>query len=154
MEEFLLKSAISLTVFYLIYRFVLEREKMHVFNRFFLLLSLLFSMLIPFVSIEIYREIEVEQIQNTVVPEHFLTVDPPIVIKETSSNIPVLLWSFYAIVTLILAFRLIKNLNQIRKRIQSNRKENLGKTTLVLVPEKILPHTFLNYIFINRCLWN
>src|SRR6218665_2212 len=150
MEEFLLKSAISLTALYLIYRFVLEREKMHVFNRFFLLFSLLFSMLIPFVSIEIYKEIEVEPIYNTVSPEQFLAVASAVITKETSSNLPILLWSSYGIITLILSFRLIRNLNQIKKRIQSNRKENLGKTTLILVPEKILPHTFLNYIFINE----
>ena len=50
MIPFLIKSAISLAVLLLVYKLFLEKEKMHRFNRFYLLFSLLFSFSLPFLS--------------------------------------------------------------------------------------------------------
>ena len=47
MVLYLLKSAACLALLLAFYHLVLEREKMHKFNRFFLLGSVLFSFLVP-----------------------------------------------------------------------------------------------------------
>ena len=57
MIQYLLTSTIAATILLVIYQLFLEKEKMHRFNRFYLLLSLIFSLLIPFISIEIIEEI-------------------------------------------------------------------------------------------------
>lgn len=53
---FILKSTLSLLVLFGFYWTVLRREKLLKFNRYFLLASLCFSMLIPFVTIKIENE--------------------------------------------------------------------------------------------------
>ncbi len=53
MTEFIIKSFLSSGLLYAVYVILLEREKMHHFNRFYLLFSLVFSLLIPFASFDI-----------------------------------------------------------------------------------------------------
>jgi bla regulator protein BlaR1 len=47
MITYFLKSATCLALLLLFYHFILEKEKMHTFNRFYLLGSVLFSLLAP-----------------------------------------------------------------------------------------------------------
>lgn len=65
MTDFLIKSTISLFVLLAVYNLLLEKEKMHQFNRFYLLFSLIFSFTIPFITIEIIEEITTPIVQNT-----------------------------------------------------------------------------------------
>ena len=57
MTDFLIKSTLTLIVLLFVYYVFLEKEKIHVFNRFYLLFSLVFSMVIPFITIEVIQEI-------------------------------------------------------------------------------------------------
>ncbi len=57
MIDFLIKSSITLFVLLAVYYLFLEKEKIHIFNRFYLLFSLVFSMVIPFITIEVIQEI-------------------------------------------------------------------------------------------------
>ena len=61
MIDFLLKSTISLTVFLGFYHLVLEREKMHRFNRFYLLFTIIISFVIPFLTFEIIKIVPIVQ---------------------------------------------------------------------------------------------
>ena len=58
MTNFLSESTVSLISLLVFYHLFLEREKMHQFNRFYLLFSIIISLVIPFISIEIIQEIE------------------------------------------------------------------------------------------------
>ena len=58
MINFLIESTISLVVLLAFYYLFLEREKMHQFNRFYLLFSIVISLIIPFISIELIQEVE------------------------------------------------------------------------------------------------
>ena len=51
MISFLISSTICLSVLLLFYHFVLRKESMFVFNRFFLLGSLVFSLMIPLINL-------------------------------------------------------------------------------------------------------
>ncbi|CAM4038234.1 M56 family metallopeptidase [Flavobacterium antarcticum] len=146
MIDFLLKSTLSLGLLYAVYILLLEREKMHKFNRFFLLFSLLFSLIIPFISFEIYVE------SATLVTENRMQVMPfsSVIVEEKVNYTPLFLWSIYGIVTSILIGRFIINLIKIQRKINSNAAENIGNYSLILLDEKVLPHTFLNNIFINK----
>jgi hypothetical protein len=64
------------------------------------------------------------------------------------------LWSLYAVVTLVLAIRFF---SVISSRFRLNEDEytiDYKNAKLILVPEKTLPHTFLNTIFINETEYN
>jgi beta-lactamase regulating signal transducer with metallopeptidase domain len=146
MIDFIIKSTLSLALLYVVYILMLEREKMHQFNRFYLLFGLLFSLIIPFITFEIYVESRVAVANTVVQPMPFSNA----IIAEQTDYLPVILWSIYLIVTVGLLTRFANNLIKIRRKINSNPSEKLQNATLILLNEKVLPHTFLNYIFINR----
>lgn len=150
--EFLLKSSLCMMVLLAIYHLFLEREKMHRFNRFYLLFALAFSLSIPFVSIEIERNEVINPIAFTgmILEKTAISSGQTIVAKTETNYIAITAWSLYGLTTLLLLIRFIININHFIKKRNKNPLLKHGPATLVLVPEKVLPHTFLNYIFINR----
>lgn len=146
MIDFFIKSTIALGVFLVFYHLILEREKMHQFNRFFLIFSIVISLVIPFISIEIVREIPLN-VKNQI------SFDPATITKfQNEEKIDyklIFLWGIYGLVTLLLAARFGRNVWVIMSKSKSNTTINFKNSKLVLVDEKILPHTFLNYIFVN-----
>jgi beta-lactamase regulating signal transducer with metallopeptidase domain len=156
MIDFLIKSSISLIVFLGFYHLVLEREKIHQFNRFYLLTSILISLVIPFVTFEFIKVIPVvENIKPENIysisksPEKIIFNENKIQVEETVNYIPYLIWSVYLLGTLLLLVRFGKNYLKLISKIKSNPNVKYKNTRLVLMEEKTLPHTFLNAIFVN-----
>ncbi|WP_124590462.1 M56 family metallopeptidase [Tenacibaculum discolor] len=131
------------------YHLILEREKMHQFNQFYLLGSVLFSFIAPFYNIYI-----------EVTPQSSKLFVPMVVDGNTATEIVTsqaqeidymqYLTFAYTIITLILLVRFTKNLTTIFFKIKQHQKIKIEKATLVLVEDAISPHTFWNYIFINK----
>ena len=150
MSDFLIKSTITLLVLLAVYYLFLEKEKIHVFNRFYLLFSLVFSMVIPFITIEVIQKIA----QPKVNPVNIQILQGSAVILEETNYLAIGLWSLYVVVTLILAIRFLSNIIKISSKMKSNTPIEYKNAKLILVPEKTLPHTFLNTIFINETEYN
>jgi beta-lactamase regulating signal transducer with metallopeptidase domain len=150
MIDFLIKSTIPLLVFLAIYHLLLEKEKMHQFNRFYLLFGLVFSLVIPFITIEIIEEITTPIIQNSAVQIN----QGSIVLVEETNYLPIILWSIYGLVTTLFSIRFLNNLLKIISKINSNKSVDYKDAKLILLEEKVLPHTFLNFIFINETEYN
>ncbi|MBP2283402.1 hypothetical protein H4V97_001720 [Flavobacterium sp. CG_23.5] len=150
MIDFLIKLTITLFVLLAVYYLFLEKEKMHLFNRFYLLFSLVFSFVVPFITIEVIQEIA----KSTAVPANIQVLQGSTQIVEETNYLPIALWSLYALVTLILAIRFISNVIKISAKMKSNSPIAYKNAKLILVPEKTLPHTFLNSIFINETDYN
>ena len=150
MTDFLIKSTITLLVLLAVYYLFLEKEKIHVFNRFYLLFSLVFSMVLPFITIEVIQKIP----QPAVNPGNIQILQGSAVLLEETNYLAIGLWSLYAVVTLVLAIRFLSNINTISTKMKSNTSIDYKNAKLVLVPEKTLPHTFLNTIFINETEYN
>jgi beta-lactamase regulating signal transducer with metallopeptidase domain len=146
MTDFLIKSTITLFVLLTVYYLFLEKEKIHVFNRFYLLFSLAFSMVIPFITIEVIEEIAQPSIETA----NIQMLQGSAVVLDETDYISLGLWILYAIITLILAIRFINNISTISSKMKSNTSIDYKNAKLILVPEKTLPHTFLNVIFINE----
>ncbi|CAM1344746.1 M56 family metallopeptidase [Tenacibaculum amylolyticum] len=147
MISYLIKSSICLTALMLFYQFILEREKMHQFNRFYLLGSVLFSFLAPLYSISVY--IPIETIVEPVI------MDEPIVYTETivqehPINYLTVFLILSSIISFILFIRFGINLLKIFTKVRKNTNTKIDKAILVLVDDEINPHTFWNYIFINK----
>lgn len=150
MIDFIIKSSIPLLVLLAIYHLLLEKEKMHVFNRFYLLFSLIFSLVIPFITIEVIEEITKPIVQNNT----FQIPQGSGVLVEETNYFPILLWSIYGLITFLLSIRFIRNILKITSRIKSNARTEYKNAKLVLLKEEVLPHTFLNNIFINENDYN
>ena len=57
MEVYLLKSSACLLLFFLFYKFLLERENMHHIKRLYLLFSVVLSLIIPLITFTQYIDI-------------------------------------------------------------------------------------------------
>ncbi|MGG6229293.1 M56 family metallopeptidase [Tenacibaculum sp. SDUM215027] len=149
MITYLIKSGLCLALLLTFYHLILEREKMHQFNRFYLLGSVVFSFLVPLYKIYIVT------ISNTVgTTASLITASTMNVNTVEEINYTQYLFVGYAIVAIILLIRFTKNLLDIFLKIKRHQKIKKGKTTLVLVDDTISPHTFWNYIFINKEEYN
>jgi N-acetylmuramoyl-L-alanine amidase/beta-lactamase regulating signal transducer with metallopeptidase domain len=156
MTDFLIKSTISLTVFLGFYHLVLGREKMHQFNRFYLLTSIAISFVIPFLTFEIIQIVPTVQtiepvntaINSSAIPENEIHGNN-LLIEESINFTPYILWSLYGMIALLLLFRFGKNIWKLISKSTSNPNVKYKNAYLVLVEEETLPHTFLNSIFVN-----
>lgn len=156
MINFLIESTISLIVLLAFYHLFLEREKMHQFNRFYLLISIVISLIIPFLTFEVIKivpvlkDIEVLNtvINSSIVPENeFQEITMPI--EEKTNLIPYFLWCSYTIISFLLLLRFGKNIWKLVSKSKTNPVVKFKNANLILIEEKALPHTFLNSIFIN-----
>ncbi|MCH3880862.1 MULTISPECIES: M56 family metallopeptidase [Tenacibaculum] len=148
MVTYLIKSTLCLTLFLAFYHLVLEREKMHRFNRYYLLSSVLISFLAPLYTIYI-KVIQEPMDEFTLLTDNTVFTEEIIPIEE-----PVNYWNyviyFSIVVSTILLIRFIKNLYSIYRKVSISEKFTYKSSTIVLVADNILPHTFWNYIFINK----
>ena len=156
MTDFLIKSTIILTILLSFYHLVLGREKIHHFNRFYLLISIVISFIMPFLTFEIIKVIplfvNIEPIKSVTIPSEInenVIRENAVPIIETINYTPYIFWSLYALITFILLVRFVKNGLKLISKTKSNPIVKYKNAKLVLVDEKVLPHTFLNYIFIN-----
>ncbi len=146
---YLLKSSACLAIFLIFYKLLLEKETIHNFKRFFLLLALLVSFIIP--AITFIEYIEPTTIIDTFVPTFEVTQNTQnIPIEEDINYLPILLWSLYGLGVLIFGLKFSINLFRITKRIQRNPKYKNRTYTNVLLLDLITPHTFFNFIFLNK----
>ncbi len=148
METFLFKMILSSSIFIGFYYLILERQKAHRFKRFYLLLSILFSMLIPFVSItygtttEVSHELLLVKGQGEMVPL--------LIVEESVFTFNNIIYAIYVPVTFFLLMRFLISLNALRKEIILGKKIKKGNFTVVLKEEKATAHSFWKYIFLNR----
>jgi len=147
MIDFIITSSICLTIFLAAYHLLLEKEKMHTFNRFYLLSSIVISLLIPFLNFEIIKEIPVE-VSETVMVETIIP-SQAVFVEEETSVLPLIIWSLYGLITFGLFIRFGKNILELISKTKSNPTVKYQNANLVLLDEKVLPHTFWNSIFIN-----
>lgn len=149
---FAIKSAICLAVLYGFYHTILRNTAVSGFNRYYLLFSLLFSLIIPLITVHI----------NLKFPSNlnifgFSTVTGNLNLGERIITEPIhnfknqnVLISFFLFVSSILFVRFASNIYKIVKLIRTNPKINFINTQIVLIERKTLPYSFFRYIFVNR----
>ena len=155
---YILKSGLCLALLLAFYHLVLEREKMHRFNRFYLLGSILFSFLAPAFIIYVEAIPTVLETVPTTLNESGFNVQEgvsttSIPIDESINYITYFFW-LYGLISSVLLIRFFKSLFHIIQKIRRNQKTTYSNAIIVLVNDEILPHTFWNYIFINKTSFN
>ena len=125
---------------------------MHQFKRFFLLGALIASLTIPALVFTEYVEAVPQQATN--IPSIVTSENLPTAAEPATDmgviNWSLLLWTIYGIGALVFALRFIKHLFQILQRIRKNPKLRLNAITQVFIKEHMPPHTFFNYVFLNK----
>ena len=151
MIDFIFKSTASLLVLLIVYHLLLENEKMHHFNRFYLLFAIVFSFIVPFITIEVIQEITTPiRTQSNIEIE-----GETIAIIDDSVNYWLYsMYTLYGIITSILLIRFVRNILKLHKKAKSIESIAYQNSKLVLVKEQTLPYTFLNNIFINETEYN
>jgi len=137
-------------VFYAVYKLWLENEKMFRFNRAYLLLSLVFSFVIPLQLISVKpllgNALSVIQLDGIVI-----RTSNAVLTKDNSGQIIAsVLNIIYLIVALLLMVRFVMNLYSFYKKTKSNSRQFLNDTNIVLIEEPVLPHSFWKFVFINK----
>lgn len=151
MTTYIIKIILCAAVFFLTYKLFLEREKMHLFNRFYLLLSLLLSFAIPAIRfnaatpiLPIYESGNLHA--NILEDSGIIQILSP---KQSTNYIFSILLSIYVTITTLLLFRFINNLNKILSKVRKHQNISYKNSKIVLINEDLTPHSFLNYFFIN-----
>jgi beta-lactamase regulating signal transducer with metallopeptidase domain len=148
--DFLITSSVCLGASLAFYLFFLEREKMHRFNRFYLLGAIAFSLAIPIISFEVF-------VDTVIMGTHTPLMDNTGNMPVNSTNVEIgtdyiinAIWVLYYSIAIILLIRLIRNLLSFSTIIKNNTVKPCQNAKLVLVEDKVQPHTFGNHIFINK----
>ncbi|WP_299532560.1 M56 family metallopeptidase [Ulvibacterium sp.] len=151
MLVYFLKSSACLAFFLLFYKIFLEREKIHVFKRFYLLISLVLAFGIPLITFTEYIEVTTGNAKNTLdITSNAQGASETITSGLRTFYIPLFLWTIYLLGALFFTLRFARNLFEIVHRIRSNPKLKTKNSIHVLLWEKIVPHTFFNYIFLSK----
>jgi len=137
-------------VFYAVYKLWLENEKMFRFNRAYLLLSLVFSFVIPLQLISVRpllgNTLSVIQLDGIVIRTSNVVLN-----RDNSEQIITSVLSIiYLIVACLFLVRFIVNLYSFYKKNKSNNRKVLDNVKVVLIEEATLPHSFWKSIFINK----
>ncbi len=140
MVLFLIKSTFCLALLFLFYMLVLQKAKIHQFNRFYLIGILLFSIFIP--NYNLYVEssalLSFSEISNISVSSNFFTQNLNFFIGG------------YILISLVLFIRFLISLGVLFSKVYTNERIKKDDFSIVLLNEKVLPHTFFNYLFINK----
>jgi len=157
MITYLINTLLCAAVMFLIYILFLEREKMHRFNRFYLLFSIVFSLTVSFITINVPTK--VVTVNELIAPVYL----PAIIstgtdLQQTQTTVPVeesfpwlnLILGFYIAGTAFFLIRFVRNLFMLLFKAASNKSTEYHGATLVLENNLPVPHSFMNYIFIDR----
>jgi hypothetical protein len=148
METYIYKMIALSAIFILLYFVFLEKEKNHHFKRFYLLISALFSILVPLISIN-YGTIEVVENINSnnselmILPETKL-VESSIFTKEN------ILWAIYIVGFSLLFLKFSWGIFKLIKEIKFSEKIKQDHYQFILKQNKFTPYSFWNSIFLNK----
>jgi bla regulator protein BlaR1 len=152
--NFTLCSALML----LAYQLLLKNKAMYRFNRLYLLGSILFSLVVPLIVVKQpapmhtadrgpQPEITTYQVLTEVasVPQNAVQS----VQFNPADYAGAALLTMYTLISVALLYRFGKNLYTISATIRKNKTIPYRGARLVLIPQKLTPHTFLDCIFLN-----
>lgn len=151
MIEYIIKSGLILLILLAIYHLWLEKEKMHGFNRFYLLVSLVMGLGTPLIKITLpVKTIANAPLQLSEFVPDMSTMVPVNINQASVLQHTDLLILIYGIVALLLLARFSLNLTFLIRSASKNPKKNTPEGTIVLIKKRLAPHSFLFFIFLNE----
>ncbi len=156
--NFILESAISLSLLAAIYVVFLQKETFFKLNRIFLLGSLFFSVILPLIKFRIYEPESVMLSEVTVTPYRNLfeavTVygqDLTVSVEQAVLSATLLIWIYSAGLVFFL-LRYLFRVIQVGRIILNNPVQKYNGVKLIFLEQDCSPYSFLNYIFVSSPL--
>jgi TonB family protein len=150
---YFLKVNVAIALFYLFFRLAFYNDTFWKTRRFYLVFSILLSVVYPFISftdwLEKQEPMQVIVLGYTQLQE--ITITPQPTSKLTVENI---LLAVYALVSAFLLVKMLVQLVSILRWRWKGEKQLLQGIEIISVKEKITPFSFFNMIFINPSLHN
>jgi bla regulator protein blaR1 len=149
---FFIKSTVCLFMLYGFYHFFLRNQKILLFNRFYLVFSLFFSIITSLIVIPVKSDyaLNANIDKFTTTTGYFIKGNTIIENTYALFTFQNILFSFYVVITSILLIRFALNIFRLLNKIKKNKKVFYQKTSLVLTRERSLPYSFFKYVFVNR----
>lgn len=152
---YILKSILCSALFIAAYYLILEKERKHRFKRWYLLTTLLLSLGIPLLTIEVAQPELVTQVGTVsqYVAEYtfYLPEESHVTPENTSTGFSwsILLLIGYGVITAVLLVRILNNFLSILADVGHKPVVQHREAVLVLHEKYVIPYSFLNYIFIS-----
>jgi beta-lactamase regulating signal transducer with metallopeptidase domain len=152
MVEYLIKTTISLTIFYGFYHILLRKDKIHELNRYFLLFSLIISLTIPLITIKNIFYSEFKYNLNGLISDGREFQSEIEIDNETFKLLTIksILIALYLIISITMLFRFVTNIYKLINTIKNSQKIIDNSSTIVLIDKRTLPYSFFKFIFVNR----
>lgn len=164
MIAYLLKFILCSSLFYLIYHLLLEKESMHRFKRFYLLFTLVASLVIPVTpSIHSYAlkpaatihqsvDQKIAEFGSWIVPQEHTDVTPiayqP---QESTSNPLAAIMIVFGFISFLLFVRYLMNIVRIKRSGQKHQiPKKYDQANLALIKNLPASYSFWNTIFLNK----
>ncbi|MDR3227228.1 MAG: hypothetical protein LBT56_06115, partial [Prevotellaceae bacterium] len=155
MIAYIVNMTLCAALLYVIYFLVLEKENMHRFKRVYLLCSLVFSITVPLLKIDIFVPQISENLQffyASFVESENIEIQPTAseVITHPNVNYYLIIFLAYITVTAFFVLRFLKNILKIFLCGKNNFSIKYKGAKIVLISQKLVPHSFWKYIFVNK----
>jgi beta-lactamase regulating signal transducer with metallopeptidase domain len=165
MIAYILKSSLSLLILFGLYWFLLRKEKLFIFNRFFLVASVVFSLVVPFISIPVNFQISPKQkniipTYDYIMPEissadniipRDMNINQSYVGKQPSPiDISEILLALYISGVILFLIRFLRNIYIIYRLVKLSEKINFEGYRIILTNDKTGPYCFFSSIFLNK----
>ncbi len=137
---------------FMVYSLWLGKEKMHHFNRLYLLFSLVLPFIIPLLTFTTAAPVLSESVivnQVTVVFDGAITPAPVAIATPVVDLWPFILPSVYIVVALVLLFRYLFNIRRLLTMAARYPVVAYKGSSIVLLNDNVIPHSFLHYIFLS-----
>lgn len=152
MTSYLLNFMLCSGALLLVYRWLLEGEKMLRFNRFYLLTSLVFALAFPLITVEIASKGQSESrlAENNVLASYHVVQESPVLDEGGNYALPDPLTALYFLVATALLFRFVNNLWAIERRKRAGKVIDYQNIRFVLLTKSEATFTFFNFVFVNE----
>ncbi len=144
--EYLIKASAILTIFYVFYKLLLQKETFFQSNRIYLILGIVASVILPLIIIPVYIE------EITVVPNEFLIVSstPNIVTDEQSFDYVQLFMWIYTTGVLFFISKFLFSLVSLCHLLITKPKQKIGEYYFINDLKNSSPFSFFKYIVYNE----
>lgn len=149
MSIYVIKSIVCLLVLFGFYKLALERVKMPHINRYYLLGSLGFAILVPFVTFS-GGEQPVKTILSADITSYVWQELPVMAATPPAAYVFDWLTGLYILGVVVMAVRFVVGLLNLKRLIGHHTKIRTSTHTKVLLPQTIAPYSFLHYIFLTK----
>ena len=149
---YIIKTILCSAILLLVYRFFLEKEKMHRLNRIYLVGSIILSYTVPLVTFHSYLpSLPIQEVWVTELPDIVTTVPVQTPVADVATiNWWSLLFVLYGCITVFLLFRFSRNIIDLLLKAKNNARANYAGAKLVFTKDGFIPHSFFNYIFLSK----